>query len=157
MQVLLSNHWLKLFSCIILTLIVELSAAYFTQESVKTWYPTLAKPSWTPPNWVFPVVWTILYIIMAISLWLIWMERGSKLSYVFFFFQLSLNFLWSPIFFYLQNPFLGLITIGVLWIAIIATIFIFYPISKIAAYLLIPYLFWVAYAAGLNYNIWLNN
>lgn len=122
----------------------------FTFSSIPTWYAALNKPSFSPPNWVFGPVWTILYLLMGISLYLVWQKK--KVPAVFWV-QLVLNALWSVIFFGLKNPVLAMLDIAVLWVAIYLTIKSFYPISKIAAYLLLPYLLWVTLASVLNLSI----
>lgn len=124
--------------------------SFFTVSSIPTWYATLNKPVFSPPNWVFGPVWTILYFLMGISLYLVWQKK--KVPAVFWV-QLALNALWSIIFFGLKNPVLAMLDIAALWIAIYLTIKSFYPISKIAAYLLLPYLIWVTFASILNLSI----
>ncbi len=126
----------------------------FTITAIPTWYASLNKPFFSPPNWVFGPVWTILYFLMGISFYLIlkrgWKKKVVKSAGMFFLAQLLLNFLWSPIFFGLQSPLLGLITIVVMWILIVITMKKFYPLSRLAFYLLIPYLLWVSFATVLN-------
>ncbi|MFL9845379.1 TspO/MBR family protein [Flavobacterium rhizosphaerae] len=133
-----------------------------TQTSVNTWYPTLVKPSFTPPNAVFPIAWGILYFLMGISAGLVWnridfQETEVKKGLQFFGIQFILNVLWSYLFFGLKNPLLALIEIVLLWLMIYETWYIFRKISKIAAWLLVPYLLWVTYAAALNAAIWYLN
>jgi len=153
------NKYLK-----ILVLVATcLAAGYFgslaTQSSIKTWYPTLVKPAFNPPNLVFPVVWSFLYVIMGIAGGIVWSridfdnERVKK-ALLFFAIQLVLNVLWSFLFFGLKNPLLALIEIALLWLMIYETWMLFSKIDKIAGYLFIPYLLWVAFAAVLNANIW---
>lgn len=126
----------------------------FTAAAIPTWYATLNKPFFAPPNWLFGPAWTLLYFLMGISFYLIWKQNSkskeAKTAKKFFLAQLFLNFIWSPIFFGLRSPLLGLIIIIILWAFIIATIRKFYPLSKWAAYLLIPYLLWVIFATSLN-------
>lgn len=143
---------------ILLCLFVEVIGGWFTQHSVNTWYPDLIKPSWTPPGWIFGPVWTALYLLMAISVWLIW--NREQLSgyhfqpYALFFLQLALNLAWSWIFFYLKSPLLALINI-ILLIGVLAyTIYTFWKISRLAASLLIPYWLWIVFAATINAGIW---
>lgn len=121
------------------------------------WYDTLDKPFFTPPSWLFGPVWTLLYLAMAVSGWLVWRERGltgARTAMVLFFAQLALNSLWSIVFFGLESPGLGLIEILVLWAVIFLTIRAFQPINRPAAILLIPYLAWVTFATFLNAGIW---
>ncbi len=125
----------------------------FTTSAIPTWYATLIKPSFSPPNWIFAPVWTILYILMGISAYLI--RKSSVLR--LFWIHLVVNVLWSYLFFGLRNPLYGLICILLLWGLIVAIIYRFYRIDKLAAWLLYPYLAWVTFAAFLNYNIWILN
>lgn len=149
------GKYTNLFICVVLCLSVEFSAAWFTQESVSTWYPTLTKPWWTPPNYIFPIVWTVLYLMMALSLWIITIKPGEAKSpaLIVFFIQLSLNFAWSFLFFFWRDPFWAFIDISLLCIAIATTIVCFWRISRIASFLLVPYLVWVCFAAWLNLTI----
>lgn len=133
----------------------------FTIAAIPTWYAALNKPSFAPPNWIFGPVWTILYLLMGVSFYLIlkqgWKKKVVKTAGMFFLAQLMLNFLWSPIFFGLKSPLLGLITIIAMWILIIITMKKFYPLSKAAFYLLVPYLLWVSFATVLNAAILIIN
>lgn len=137
-----------------------LLGSVFTSRSVSTWYLGLAKPSFNPPNWVFAPVWTTLFVLMGISLFLVWQQGSSQLrtvGLVLFFVQLGLNVAWSALFFGLRSPALALLEIGVLWLAILATTVAFWRVSRPAALLLVPYLAWVAFAAVLNAALWLKN
>ena len=98
---------------------VEMTASHFTAQSVKTWYPSLVKPFWTPPNLAFPIVWTLLYTLMAVSAWLVWQKTNVWQVFLPFGLQLALNFLWSLFFFGWQNPGLGLIDISLLFCSIV--------------------------------------
>jgi tryptophan-rich sensory protein len=135
----------------------EGAGAWLTSRSVATWYPTLVKPLWTPPGWIFGPVWTLLYLLMAVAAWLVWRERlrhpvGPALTlYVV---QLIVNVAWSGLFFGLQDPAAGLVGIGVLWVAIGATMTAFWRARRLAAWLLAPYAMWVTYAAALNWALW---
>jgi tryptophan-rich sensory protein len=119
---------------------------------------TLEKPTFTPPNGVFSPVWITLFLLMGISLFLIWRtglaERRVKVALGCFSAQLVFNLAWSVLFFGLKSPLGGLIDIAVLWIAIALTIFYFSKISKVAGLLLLPYIVWVSFAAALNFFIW---
>ena len=125
------------------------------------WYAALQKPSFTPPNAAFPVVWTILYAMMAVSAWLVWRspatEADKKTALVWFGIQLAIGVLWSFAFFWLHSPPYGLGVILALIVAIVVTIVLFDKVSRPAALLLIPYVLWVAFAAGLNFVIWVLN
>ena len=133
------------------------AAAIGTQFPPGKWHAELAKPDWNPPNWVFGPVWTALYLMMAIAVWLVWHDRGwsgARLAITLFLFQLVLNACWSWLFFGMHRPDLALVDIALLWLAIAATIGQFWQISRIAAYLLLPYLLWVTFATALNFSIW---
>lgn len=134
-----------------------LAGIFAAQFEPGTWYEMLQKPSWTPPNWVFPIAWPILYILMGTSAWLIWkMESVSLSDYEFkwFFLQLGLNAIWSWLFFGKQYIATGLAEIFLLWIAIAFTLLLFWKKNRTAGLLLIPYLLWISYASALNFAIW---
>ncbi len=140
-------------------LVVGYLSGKITQESITTWYPTIKKPVFNPPNWVFAPVWTILYAMMGVAGGLIWNyvetnRENVKKAFLFFIIQLGLNALWSYIFFGLHNPLLALIEIVLLWLMIFETYSQFKKIDRIAGMLLIPYLAWVAFATVLNASIW---
>lgn len=123
------------------------------------WYKELNKPPWTPPNWAFPVVWTILYILMGVSSWLVWLHGGferQSIPLAAYFSQLLLNFMWTPIFFGLHLVGLALVEIIILWLAIALTLYLFWHVNHVAAYLLVPYLVWVSLASTINMYIWAN-
>lgn len=127
----------------------------FTASAIPQWYELLAKPSFAPPNWLFGPVWTSLYAMMAVSAWLVWRRTGSVLN--IFWIQLALNALWTPLFFGLRSPLAGLVCIVALWAAIVWTVKRFWPVSRAAALLLLPYLAWVSFATALNYAIFTLN
>lgn len=131
--------------------------SFITIGTINSWYKTLSKPSFNPPNWVFGPVWTILYLLMGISAYLIWQKgvnkKKVKVALSIFGLQLILNFLWSFLFFGLHSPLVSFVEIILFWIMILFTIFKFYKLSKPASYLLIPYIFWVSFAAILNLSI----
>ena len=121
------------------------------------WYEHLAKPSWRPPKWLFAPAWTVLYLTIAVSGWHVWREFGfaaAALPLAVYGVQLVLNAVWTPIFFGLHRPDLAFFEIVLLWLSIIATISLFYPLNPSAAWLLVPYLAWVTFAAALNFAIW---
>ena len=126
----------------------------FTSSSISTWYSTLIKPFFSPPNWLFAPVWISLYTLMGISLYLVLNKKNNLRALAFFFAQLILNTLWSILFFGLRSPYLAFIEIVVLWFVIALTITEFRRIDKRATYLLIPYILWVSFAAILNFSIW---
>ncbi|MCR9119550.1 MAG: tryptophan-rich sensory protein [bacterium] len=131
--------------------------AWATFEGLRDWYPELQKPSFNPPNWIFGPVWSTLYFMMAVSAWMVWLAagfKGAKLAMTMFFVQLALNVAWSWIFFFAQQPGWAVVEIVLLWAAILATIVLFFPKSRIAAAMLCPYLAWVSFATVLNASIW---
>ena len=140
-----------------LCFLVGILASVFTQSSVDVWFRTLAKPSFTPPDWAFPVAWTALYAAMAVAAWLVWRKGNAAGALTLWSVQLALNLLWSALFFGLRNPALAFAEIVILWIAIAATLVAFFLKSAAAGWLLVPYLAWVSYAALLNGSIWLMN
>ncbi|MBM3839654.1 MAG: tryptophan-rich sensory protein [Verrucomicrobia bacterium] len=121
------------------------------------WYATLRKPSWNPPSWVFGPVWTTLYTMMAVAAWMVWKRGGfisQRRSLVPFLVQLALNTAWTPIFFGLRRSGLAFAEIILLWLAIAWTIALFWQVQRPAAWLLVPYLAWVSFAAVLNGTLW---
>ena len=124
------------------------------------WYAALNKPSWNPPGWLFGPVWSALYVMMAVSAWLVWKRGGFRLQHAFlsvFLAQLILNACWSPLFFGLKRPGLAFLEILLLWMAIVATVVAFRRVSQTAALLLVPYLAWVTFASALNFTLWQMN
>jgi len=153
--------WLKLVISIAIPLLAGFIGSFFTSESVSTWYQTITKPSFNPPSWVFGPVWTTLFILMGIALYLVWTKGWKKdevkIGIYFFSAQMVLNILWSFLFFYLQKPLYSFIEIIILWLAIFGTILTFYKVDKRTLYLLLPYILWVSFAAFLNLTIYLIN
>ena len=149
---------MKLILSIILCQIVGAVGSIFTSSSISTWYPSLVKPAFTPPSWIFAPVWTILYLLMGLSLFLILVRGGGKgrlkPALSVFALQLFLNGLWSYLFFGLRNPLYGFIGIILLWVMILFTIVEACKVSGVAAVLLIPYIAWVTIAAALNFYLW---
>lgn len=143
---------------IIVCCVIGFLSSVATQSSVNDWYLTLNKPSFNPPNWIFAPVWTMLYVLMGISVGLVWAKgfyhKWVKTALYHFGIQLLLNGLWSIVFFGLQQPFWALLVILSLLIVLVLTLKWFKVVSRIAAFLLLPYLFWVCFAAFLNYKIW---
>jgi len=152
---------LKLVASIILCQLAGLIGSIFTTPAIPTWYESLKKPFFSPPNWIFGPVWVSLYLLMGISLFVIWQRRENnpqaKKGLILFFIQLILNAFWSVAFFGLRSPLLGLIDIVLLWIAILLTIKSFFGISKTAALLILPYILWVSFAVLLNFSLWILN
>lgn len=155
------KDWKKLIISILVCEGVGISGTPFTLSAIPTWYVGLEKPFFSPPNWIFGPVWTILYLLMGISFYLLWVrgfkKKAVRYASVLFGIQLLLNLLWTPLFFGLRSPLLGLIDIVLLLVVLIFTITKIYTISKTAAYLLIPYLLWVSFATMLNAAILILN
>ena len=150
----------KLLASLTLPLGLGTIAGLYTAGAVPVWYETLNKPSFNPPNWVFGPVWTTLYILLGISLFLIWKQRAGKernLAIFVFLLQQLLNFGWSFIFFYFNMIGFALIEIIFLWISIVSMLVLFYKIKPVAAYINIPYLIWVTFATMLNAAYYLLN
>jgi len=124
-----------------------------------TWYAQLAKPSWNPPAWIFAPVWTLLYISIGISGWLVWRRTGLLINAAFscFAVQLVLNAAWSWLFFGLHRPALALVDIVLLWVSILVTLLLFWRETWQAGAVLIPYLAWVSFATLLNWALWRMN
>lgn len=144
-----------IFTC----LVIGYFSSIVTRDSILTWYPTLVKPFFNPPNWLFAPVWSVLYVMMGAAGGMVWnrLEFDPELvkkAFLFFIIQLGLNALWSYLFFGLHNPLLALIEIVLLWLIIFETYTQFKKIDKIAAMLFIPYLAWVGFATILNSSIW---
>ncbi|MFH1649871.1 MAG: TspO/MBR family protein [Candidatus Woesearchaeota archaeon] len=154
------NYW-KLIASILICQLAGFIGSFFTITAINSWYSTLVKPSFNPPNWLFGPVWTLLYLLMGISLYLLWVKgfktKQGKLALTFFVIQLVLNTLWSILFFGLQNPMIAFVEIIVLWVSILLTIVFVYRVSNASAYLLVPYVLWVSFAAVLNYAIYALN
>ena len=151
----------KLLISIVACQCAGLIGSLATVTAIPTWYATLAKPPFTPPNWLFAPAWITLYLLMGISAFIVW-RRGLdsqpiRVALMVFLIQLILNALWSVVFFGLQSPLYGVFVIVALWIAILFTILRFYKISTTAAMILLPYILWVSFAAVLNISIWILN
>lgn len=148
---------------ILVVVVTCLAIGYFsgmeTRSAITTWYTTLVKPSFNPPNWIFAPVWSMLYIMMGVAAGLVWNridheKEAIKNALIFFAVQLGLNALWSYLFFGLKNPLLAGLEIIILWLMIYETYTKFTKINSIAGYLFIPYLLWVSFAMVLNGSIW---
>jgi len=148
---------IKLVVSIVICQLAGFMGSLLTTPSIPTWYASLNKPSFNPPNWVFAPVWTTLFVLMGISAYLVWNQglqnAPVKRALIMFLVQLALNVFWSFLFFKLQSPTYAFVEITVLWIAIALTIVAFFRISRPAALLLIPYIVWVSFAAVLNSSI----
>ena len=161
MQTLDSSDIVKLAVSVIICLVPGFVGAMINARAIPMWYAFINKPSFTPPNWVFAPVWTALYIMMGVALFLVWRKGvglpGVKAAIVFFSVQLVLNGLWTPVFFGMRSPLFGLVVIALLAAALLFTIIRFYPISRAAALLLLPYLAWVGYATAINVGVLMLN
>lgn len=146
------KSWPKLIFSILLAQSAGLIGTIFTFSAIPTWYALLNKPSFSPPNWLFGPVWTILYTLIGISFYLIWTNKKGSLK--LFLFHLFLNAIWSPIFFGAKNLGLAFVVILLMDITLIIIIKSFYKLSKVAGIILIPYLLWISFASLLNYSIW---
>jgi len=151
----------KIFKLVLAVIICEAAGiigSIFTTPAIGTWYKTLVRPVLAPPNWIFAPVWTTLFLLMGIAVFLVWQKdhesKIAKITLAVFGLQLVLNTAWSILFFGLQNPFVAFIELIFLWLAILATIILFAKFSKPAAWLLVPYILWVAFAGYLNFSFY---
>lgn len=156
-----SQLFLKLIIAILVSQLAGILGAFFTTPSIPTWYATLSKPEFAPPNWIFGPVWITLYTLMGIAAFLVWRKglkrREVKSALSIFVGQLVLNTLWSLLFFGLRSPAAAFVEIVALWLTIFAMIIAFEKISRPAAWLLVPYILWVSFAGYLNYMILILN
>ncbi len=148
----------RLLGCVLLCEVLGSIGTIFTSPNIPTWYAGLQKPTFTPPSWVFGPAWTLLFVLLGVGLYLVWREarrgRPARLALGVFLAQFLLNILWSLLFFGLRSPLAGLLDIIPLWIAILATILVWWRLSRPAALVLVPYLLWVSFATALNTAIW---
>ena len=155
------NNSLKLIISIAISELSGIIGSVFTISAIPTWYATLTKSTLNPPAWIFGPVWTTLYFLMGIAAFLIWRkgleQKEIRIALSLFGVQLVLNALWSIVFFGLHSPAWALANIIALWLAIVWTMYVFYKISRPAAYLFVPYIIWVSFALYLNYAIWVLN
>jgi len=151
----------KLVISIVVCQCAGIIGSVFTTPAIPTWYAALQKPVFTPPSWLFAPAWITLYLLMGIAAFLIWRigldNRQVRTALIIFLVQLALNSLWSVVFFGMQSPLYGVIVIIILWLAILLTILMFARISRLAAWLMVPYILWVSFASALNISIWLLN
>jgi benzodiazapine receptor len=151
----------KLIISVVACQVAGLIGSVFTAPSIETWYAALEKPAFTPPDWLFAPAWITLYLLMGVSASLVWKRgldsRRNRIALLVFVVQLVLNVLWSFFFFGLESPLAGVAAIVLLWAAILITILKFFPISRLAGVLLVPYLAWVSFAAALNISIFVLN
>jgi translocator protein len=152
------TNTIKLIISIAIPVAIGATSGFFTVTGVESWYQTINKPSWNPPSWIFGPVWTSLYVMMGIAFYLVWKSDSSsilkKTAIILFAAQLLFNFFWSFIFFNQQQIGWALVEMLIMWVLILLTIFAFANVSKTAAWLLVPYIAWVSFAAILNFTIW---
>lgn len=142
---------------VLVTLCAGLIGNLLGADAITTWYVGLEKPSWNPPNWIFGPVWTLLYVLMGIAAYLVWeqtKDSSRRAALVVYGVQLALNALWSIIFFTFKQPALAFGEIVIMWIAILATIVLFWRVRPLAGALLLPYIAWVTFALVLNFAVW---
>jgi benzodiazapine receptor len=155
------NAIAKLVVCLVVTLSAGFIGSFFTRPAISGWYSNLNKPFFTPPGWLFGPVWTALYLLMAVSAFIIWQKGlalpAVKTALALYLLQLALNFLWTPVFFGLKMPLLAFVEILLLCAAVVLTIRAFARISIFASALLLPYILWTCFAAVLNFSIWFLN
>jgi benzodiazapine receptor len=155
------NAIVKLVICIIACFAAAGFGSIFTSKAIPDWYRGLKKPPYTPPSWVFGPVWTVLYILMAVSVFLVWQKGlaapGVTTAFTLFWIQLAANAIWSYVFFARRSVIGGIINIIILWLLILATVITSFPVSTIAGILLLPYILWVSIAMYLNIGIWVLN
>jgi translocator protein len=144
---------LRLIICIVGCEAAGFIGSFATTPAIPTWYAGLAKPEFSPPNWIFAPVWTLLYLLMGVALWLVWEKRGWGAPVVVFLIQLVLNIAWSFIFFGMHLPLWAFAEIVLLWLMILICTVQFWRITPVAGIIMLPYLGWVSFAAVLNYAI----
>ena len=150
-------QYFRLIASLIICQLAGFIGSFFTAPAIPDWYASLEKPSFNPPNWLFSPVWIFLFVLMGITLYILWQKeekRESRIALIFFFIQLGLNILWSVLFFGLKSPMLAFVEIILLWIFILLTMIKASKVSRAAAFLLLPYILWVSFAAVLNFYLW---
>ena len=152
-----TKNIITLIICLAIPQIAGGIGALATTPNIDSWYASIIKPSFNPPNWIFGPVWTFLFLLMGIALYFVWTSKQNKARTIglrVFGIQLILNIVWSYLFFAMHRPDLAFLEIIILLLAIIANMIAFYSIKKTSAYLLAPYLAWVIFASALNFAIW---
>ena len=149
---------MRLILCVAVCVGTGWLGSLLTRPALMGWYERLAKPAWTPPNWLFAPVWTVLYVVMGVAAWLVWRQSSlASAAMLLFLVQLALNLGWSAVFFRFCSPGWAFVEISMLWCAILATTIAFHKTTVLAAWLMVPYLIWVSYAGALNFAIWRRN
>lgn len=149
--------WLALAAFLAASFAVAALGGFLTSLGMPEWYRSLAKPAFSPPSWVFGPVWTVLYAAMAVAAWLVWRRAGfggARGALTLYFVQLALNLAWSGVFFGLKAPGWALVELSALWLALLATVILFFRHSAVAGWLMVPYLGWVSFAFALNLELW---
>jgi len=150
-------HYFRLIASLIICQLAGLIGSFFTTPAIPVWYASLEKPSFNPPNWLFAPVWIFLFVLMGITLYVLWQnveKKEARSALIFFIIQLGLNVLWSVLFFGLKSPMLAFIEIIVLWIFILLTMIKASRVARVTVFLLSPYILWVSFAAVLNFFLW---
>ncbi len=145
------RRYISLIVFLVMTTVVAAVAGAFSPGE---WYAGLAKPEWTPPNWLFGPVWSLIYLLIAIAGWLVWRSKGLGIGLLFWFIQLGLNGLWSYFMFAEHRIDYAMFDITAMWVAIVGFMATSWRVSKLAVLLFVPYLAWVSFAAALNLVIW---
>lgn len=148
------KSWIHLLLWLVLCLGAGAIGALFTMESVRVWYPSLHKPSWTPPAWLFSPVWTVLYLMMAVAAYRITLRGSGFMPLTLFLAQLAFNAAWSPVFFGAHRIGAALVVLALLWLTLAATTVVFFRRDKLAGALLVPYFAWCSFAGALNLALW---
>jgi len=151
------NRWLALLLFLLASFTAAAIGGYATADSVRTWYPTLVKPTWNPPSAVFGPVWTLLYTMMSLAAWRIWLRRelpDARPALRLFFVSLGLNALWSVLFFGLHRPGWALLEILLFWVSLVSLLGRFRRLDAVAGWLWVPYVAWVTFATVLNAAVW---
>ena len=147
-------NWLLLIAFVVVCELVGILGSIFTVRAIPTWYARLRKPTFSPPNWLFGPVWTILYALQGIAAYLVFQQTGNGPAFELFIIQLLLNACWTPLFFGAKRIGAAFAEIIVLLIFIVVTTTLFFSVNAIAGWLMVPYAAWVAFATMLNYKIW---
>jgi tryptophan-rich sensory protein len=147
-------NWLLLIAFVVVCELVGIAGSIFTVRAIPTWYVRLNKPTFSPPNWLFGPVWTILYAVQGIAAYLVFQQTGNGFAFALFIFQLLLNACWTPLFFGAKRIGAAFTELIVLLIFIVITTVLFFSVNAVAGWLMIPYLAWSAFATLLNYKIW---
>lgn len=150
-------QYFRLIASLVICQLAGIIGSIFTAPAIPEWYASLEKPAFNPPNWIFSPVWIFLYLLMGVTLYILWQnwpKKEAKTALFFFAIQLVLNALWSVIFFGLELPMVAFLEIIILWVFILMTMIKASRVSKAAIYLLLPYILWVNFAAVLNFFLW---